>query len=77
MGDLGNSRKRIYIPENPDIRFEQDPETGETIMFICGKPYVRKKIPLFSEAVIRKHFRQEIEENKDIVCPVDMYEEES
>ncbi len=78
MGDdLGNSRKRIYLAENSDIRFEEDPETGEAVMFICGKPYVRKKLPYFSESMIRKHFKQEIEENKDIVCPVDMYEDGS
>jgi len=66
---LGN--KRIYLQENPDIRFDFNPETNETIMFVCGKPFVSKKLPLFSETFIRKHFKNEIEQHKDFVCPVE------
>jgi hypothetical protein len=68
--------KRIYIPENTDVRFELDPKTGETIMFVCGEQYVRKRVPVFNERTIRKHFKQEIEENKNVLCPVEFEESE-
>jgi len=70
-----SSRKRIYYPENPDLRFEVDEKTGETIMFVCNREFVRKKLPLFSDHFVRKHFKQEIEQNKDFICPTDLGEE--
>ena len=70
-----SSKKRIYYPENPDIRFEVDEKTGETVMFVCGNEQTRKKLPLFSDFFVRKHFKQEIEQYKDFVCPTDLGEE--
>ena len=67
--------KRIYIPENTDIRFEQDPKTGEAVMYVCGEQFSRKRLPIFKERFIRKYFRQEIEENKDVLCPTELEKE--
>jgi hypothetical protein len=69
--------KRIYIQENTDIRFEQDPKTGEAIMYICGEEFTRKNVPAFTERFVRKYFRNEIEENKDVLCPVDLDHQET
>lgn len=69
--------KRIYIPENTDVRFEFDQKTGEAVMYVCGEQYVRKRVPFFNERTIRKYFKHEIEENKDVLCPVEFEGEES
>jgi len=63
------------LSENSDIRFELDEKTGETIMFVCGQPFTRRKLPTFSERFIRKQFRNEIEQHKNFVCPTDLEEE--
>ncbi len=68
--------KRIYLQENPDIRFEKDKETGQTIMFVCGEEFLRKNLPLFSPYFVRKHFRREIDQHKDFICPTDLAVEE-
>jgi hypothetical protein len=64
--------KRIYLPENSDIRFERDSQTGEAIMIVCGQEFTRKRVPAFSERFIRKQFRVEIEQHKNFVCPTDL-----
>jgi len=69
--------KRIYIQENTDIRFEQDPQTGEAVMYVCGEQFARKRVPLFTERFVRKYFRNEIEENKDVLCPVELDQEKT
>jgi hypothetical protein len=65
------ANKRIYLPENPDIRFELS-DDGNVIMLVCGSEQTRKKLPLFSDFFVRKHFKQEIEQYKDFVCPTDL-----
>lgn len=64
--------KRIYLPENSDIRFEHDAKTGEAIMIVCGQEFMRKRVAAFSERFIRKQFREEIEQHKNFVCPTDL-----
>ncbi|MEM1552526.1 MAG: hypothetical protein QW734_08195 [Candidatus Bathyarchaeia archaeon] len=64
--------KRIYIPENPDICFEYDSKSREAVMYVCNEPFVRKAVPMFNERTIRKLFRKEIEDHKDVVCEVVM-----
>jgi len=69
------AKKRIYLPENPDIRFDLDDETGDAVMYVCGSEQTRKKLPFFSERSIRKYFKQEIEEFKNFACPTPLGEE--
>jgi len=71
------SRKRIYLHENPDVRFEQDEKTGEAVMFVCGEEFVRKKLPLFSPYFVQKYFKREIEQHKNFICPTYLSEEET
>jgi hypothetical protein len=71
-----SSKRRIYLQENPDVRFELDEKTGEVVMFVCGNEQTRKKLPLFSEYFVRKHFRQEIDQYKDFICPTGLEQTE-
>jgi len=68
------SKRRIYLRENSDIRFDMDEQTGETVMSVCNEEFTRKRIPLFSETLIRKYFKEEIEQHKDFVCPTGLEE---
>lgn len=68
---VSTAKKRIYISENPDIRFETDDATGDTVMFVCGQEYTRKHVPL-DRRVIPKAFKKEIEEKQDFICPTDL-----
>lgn len=70
-----SSKRRIYLPENPDVRFEVDDQTGEVVMFVCGSEQTRKKLPIFSDSFVRKHFKQEIEQYKDFICPTELAEQ--
>ena len=66
--------KRIYVPENPDIRFELDKQTGETVMFLCGKEFERRRLPFFGRRAIRRYFKKELKEHEDYVCPTELGE---
>ena len=66
--------KRIYVPENPDIRFELDGQTGETVMFLCGKEFERKRLPSFGKRSVRRYFKKELKEHEDYVCPTEVEE---
>lgn len=64
--------KRIYMPENMDIRFELDGQTGETVMFLCGKEFGRKRLPHFGRRGIAKYFKKELREHAEDVCSTEV-----
>lgn len=67
---------RIILKENENIRFEKNEKTGEVVMFVCDEPYARKVVPVFNEKYVREFFKKEVEDNKDVVCPVFKEEKE-
>jgi len=63
--------RRKYLEENPFVLFEFKEDTKEAEMKVCGKVVAVKKVPLFNETFLKMYFKNEINNYKNTVCPVE------